>query len=119
MESTTDTEASVCTSCGACCASFRVSFYFAEALANNLPDSLVERIDDRFSCMAGTNHPEPRCMALTGRIGESVACSVYQARTGTCREVQPGDEQCLKARSRHGLSALADYPIGADIPAGI
>jgi Fe-S-cluster containining protein len=106
MEYTTDSGQSACTRCGACCASFRVSFYFAEAKANKLPDSYVERINERFSCMAGTNNPAPRCMALVGKIGESVTCSVYQARTDPCREVQPGDEQCLKARSKHGLPPL-------------
>ena len=106
MESATDTEQSPCTRCGACCASFRVSFYFAEAHANNLSDSHIERINERFSCMAGTNTAEPRCMALAGTVGESVACRVYPARPGPCREVQPGDEQCLKARSKHGLPPL-------------
>jgi Fe-S-cluster containining protein len=95
-----------CQHCGACCASYRVSFYFAEAIANNLPDSYVERINERFSCMAGTNTASPRCAALEGTIGESVACSLYLARTSPCREVQPGDEQCLKARSKHGLPPL-------------
>ena len=103
MENTTDDEASVCTRCGACCASFRVSFYFAEAKAHELPDAYIERINERFSCMAGTNAPSPRCTALTGTVGESVKCAVYGARTSTCRDLQPGDAQCLKARAKHGL----------------
>ncbi|WP_297800248.1 YkgJ family cysteine cluster protein [Arenimonas sp. GDDSR-1] len=95
-----------CTTCGACCASFRVSFYWAEGAANGLPENLTERLNDRFSCMAGTNSSAPRCVALQGRIGESAACSVYDQRSSTCREVQPGDAQCRKARLRHGLSPL-------------
>ena len=106
MVAITDHEQSPCTRCGACCASFRVSFYFAEAQANNLPDAFVERINDRYSCMAGTNQAAPRCMALTGQIGQTVACRVYPARTSTCREVQPGDARCLKARTKHGLPPL-------------
>ena len=60
-----------CTTCGACCASFRVSFYWAEGAANGLPENLTERLNDRFSCMAGTNSSAPRCVALQGRIGEA------------------------------------------------
>jgi Fe-S-cluster containining protein len=96
--------------CGACCASFRVSFYFAEAMANNLPDNTVERINERFSCMAGTNSVNPRCMALQGTVGESAICSVYAQRPSPCREVQPGDSQCVKARAKHGLPALTNTP---------
>lgn len=106
MESLTDPEPSACTRCGACCASFRVSFYFAEAHANNLSDAHIERLNDRFSCMAGTNAPAPRCNALAGTLGESVACRVYPARPSPCREVQPGDERCLTARAKHGLPPL-------------
>lgn len=97
---------SVCQSCGACCAYFRVSFYFAEAEANALPEALTERINDRYSCMAGTNENNPRCHALSGTVGEAVTCTVYPQRTSPCREVQPGDAQCLKARAKHGLPAL-------------
>jgi hypothetical protein len=93
-------------SCGACCASFRVSFYFAEAIANHLPDATVERINDRFSCMAGTNSLTPRCTALQGTVGKSAVCSVYAQRPSPCREVQPGDTHCLKARAKHDLPAL-------------
>jgi Fe-S-cluster containining protein len=93
-------------SCGACCASFRVSFYWAEAEANGLPENLTERLNDRFSCMAGTNSEAPRCAALQGTVGESAVCTAYAQRPSPCREVQPGDVQCLKARAKHGLPAL-------------
>lgn len=33
-------------------------------------------------------------------------CSVYPQRPSPCREVQPGDEKCNKARDRHGLDPL-------------
>ena len=106
MSGTPPPDVSPCQHCGACCASFRVSFYFAEAQANHLPDDYIERINERFSCMAGTNTATPRCEALAGTIGENVACRVYAARTSPCREVQPGDAQCLKARAKHSLPPL-------------
>ncbi|WIT12212.1 YkgJ family cysteine cluster protein [Paucibacter sediminis] len=88
-------------SCGACCASFRVSFYWAEA--SDLPDALTERVSPLYSCMAGTHSKAPRCAALQGEIGGAVACSVYAQRPSPCREVVAGDAKCLAARQRHGL----------------
>lgn len=95
-----------CTRCGACCAYFRVSFYWAEAIERGLPEALFEPLSPVLACMVGTNGPSPRCNALSGEIGEAVTCGVYAQRTSTCREVQPGDAQCLKARAGHGLPPL-------------
>ena len=95
-----------CLDCGACCAHFRVSFYWAEEVALGLPATLTEKVDARHSCMRGTNQPEPRCASLRGEVGRTVACEVYERRPSPCRELQPGDEKCLAARRRHGLPAL-------------
>ncbi len=96
-----------CTHCGACCAAFRVSFYWAEASALGLPERLTEQVNPWHSCMAGTNQAAPRCVALHGVVGQEVACAAYAQRPSPCREVQPGDEKCNKARARHGLTPLA------------
>lgn len=61
-----------CLRCGACCAHFRVSFYWAEAEV--IDEHLVEPLTPVYSCMRGTNQPEPRCQALTGEIGKEVGC---------------------------------------------
>ena len=103
---TTDTD-EPCQTCGACCASFRVSFYWAEAEACALPAPAVEQVNAVFACMAGTNRKAPRCDALQGVVGRQVSCSLYAQRPSPCREVQPGDDKCNSARSRHGLSALS------------
>lgn len=97
---------SPCLSCGACCASFRVSFYWAEAEALGLPEELVEMVNHHYSCMAGTNSSTPYCLALQGDIGVLVACSVYASRPSPCHEVQSGDAQCQKARQKHALPQL-------------
>ena len=97
---------SPCTRCGACCASFRVSFYWAEAEARGLPEPFYELLTPVLACMKGTNSNSPHCMALAGEVGKQVNCTVYEHRTAPCREVQPGDAQCLKARTRHRLPAL-------------
>jgi uncharacterized protein len=95
-----------CLNCGACCATFRVSFYWAESTAAGLPDRFTEQINSFYSCMAGTNQPAPRCHALQGTVGKEVACSVYEQRTSPCRELQAGDEKCNRARAKHGLPPL-------------
>jgi Fe-S-cluster containining protein len=92
-----------CTRCGACCAAFRVSFYWSDG--DRLPRGLVEKVTPVMACIAGTNGPAPRCAALQGVVGESVRCSVYELRPPVCRDVVPGDERCLEARRRHGLPA--------------
>lgn len=97
-----------CLSCGACCAFFRVSFYWAEGEA--LPNHMVEALTPVYSCMVGTNQPQPRCIALHGEIGQQVSCQVYPHRSSSCKEVQAGDAQCAKARQHHGLIPLIELP---------
>ncbi|OYU25884.1 MAG: zinc/iron-chelating domain-containing protein [Burkholderiales bacterium PBB2] len=92
---------SPCQACGACCASFRVSFYWAEAA--DLASRWVEPLTPHLSCMAGTNRKSPRCEALAGELGREVACGIYAQRPSPCREVQAGDDKCQRARAAHGL----------------
>jgi uncharacterized protein len=96
----------VCRQCGACCAAFRVSFYWAEAEQQGLPPEAVEQVTAVLACMRGTNQPQPRCHALQGDVGRAVICTHYAQRPSPCREVQPGDEKCAQARARHGLASL-------------
>jgi Fe-S-cluster containining protein len=104
-----------CVSCGACCATYRVSFYWAEAERRGLESALVEQVNPWMACMAGTQGPAPRCGALEGRVGEAATCRVYAQRPEPCRELQAGDDKCRRARERHGLPALAapTLPLGA------
>lgn len=96
-----------CMACGACCAAFRVSFYWAEAEATGLPPDMMQPLNAVMACMAGTNQASPRCAALEGKIGVRVACGTYEQRPSPCRGVDVGDEKCSKARARHGLAPLA------------
>lgn len=95
-----------CQQCGACCAYFRVSFYWAEAddaPGGAVPAQLTEAINPLMRCMRGTNSKQPRCIKLEGEVGQRVACGIYEQRSSACRELMPGDEKCLKARRHHGL----------------
>jgi len=96
-----------CQRCGACCAHYRVSFYWAEASdapGGVIPVELTEQLTPHLRCMRGTSSSAPRCTALAGEVGVSVGCSIYAQRPAVCREVMPGDPQCLKARARHGIA---------------
>jgi uncharacterized protein len=98
-----------CLSCGACCASFRVDFSVQELLSQggSVPDGLVVEVNDALCRMRGTDHTPARCAALTGHIGQQVACGIYEWRPAPCHELEAGSDACTKARRRHGLLELA------------
>lgn len=100
------TDSDICQSCGACCASFRVSFYWAEGEMLGIPEHMTAKLNDFYSCMKGTEKKPVKCVALAGNVGEKVACQIYQQRSSTCQSVNVGDEQCQKARALHGLAPL-------------
>lgn len=104
-----------CMSCGACCAWFRVSFYWAEGDDGGgaVPNALTEPLTPFLRCMRGTNDRRPRCLALEGNVGETVRCTIYAGRPSPCREfAMAGDggrpnDACDRARAHYGLSPLS------------
>lgn len=110
-----------CLTCGACCAHFRVSFYWAEAddaPGGTVPLALTEDLGPLRRCMKGTSGRQPRCAALTGEIGRAVACAIYEQRPSPCRgfAVEWADgvlhyeetdlARCTRARAAWGLPPL-------------
>lgn len=110
-----------CMTCGACCAYFRVSFYWAEADDGGgvVPVDLTEPLSLMMRNMRGTNDRTPRCVALQGEPGGCVSCGIYEQRPSPCREFTMSgengvlNEACDRARARHGLPALFQ-PVSAD-----
>jgi Fe-S-cluster containining protein len=108
-----------CLGCGACCATFRVSFYWGEAddAHGAVPADLTTPISPFLRAMVGTTTHPPRCVALDGAIGDKVGCRIYPLRSSTCREFTASwddgqhHEACDRARAGHGLPPLtpADY----------
>jgi len=96
----------ICLSCGACCAAYRVSFYWSEARELGLEEPFIEKFNSWRTCMSGTNKQSIRCRALQGVIGREVFCIVYSKRPSPCREVQQGDDKCNRARGKHGLGPV-------------
>lgn len=110
-----------CVTCGACCAYFRVSFYWAEANdgGGRVPAELTEPITPFLRAMAGTNNKTPRCSSLQGEIGGCVSCAIYEHRPTPCREFQMAGENgepndaCDRARAKYGLPPLFHPVIAA------
>jgi Fe-S-cluster containining protein len=99
----------ICTSCGVCCATFRVSFYWAETDAHpdgSVPAHLTIPITPHIVAMRGTEQRPPRCVALEGEPGQRVGCSIYPQRSSTCREFEAGDARCNEARQAFGLPLI-------------
>lgn len=73
-------EINPCMTCGACCAYFRVSFYWAEAddAGGLVPSALTEPLTPFLRCMSGTNQRQSRCAALSGDIGDAVHCTIMK-----------------------------------------
>lgn len=97
-----------CLACGACCASFRVDFavYEMQEMGGTVPTGLAVEVNGSTCRMRGTEDVPIRCVALTGKVGEQVACGIYEQRPSPCRAFEAGDYACNKARMRHGLPPL-------------
>jgi uncharacterized protein len=116
-----------CISCGACCAYFRVQFYWREAEKDHehkVPRELTVDLDDFKRVMKGTNTKHPvACVALKGKIGKRATCSIYENRPTPCRAFTASFEdgrhhkRCDEARAAHGLRPLRpdDYPFPVEV----
>ncbi|MFZ5466271.1 MAG: YkgJ family cysteine cluster protein [Pseudomonadota bacterium] len=115
----TETDDNPCLSCGACCSTFRVSFYWTEAepaAGGCVPPELTEKLNDFRAVMKGTSRPQPRCVALQGEVGGFTPCAIYENRPSPCREFlmalddPDADSACDRARERWGLPRLKPLP---------
>ncbi|MCA9962656.1 MAG: YkgJ family cysteine cluster protein [Anaerolineales bacterium] len=106
---------SICLQCGACCAYFRVAFYWGEADPNvegAVPMELTQKLDPLRMVMKGTHSRPVRCVALDGTVGQGVCCTIYESRPSPCRELQVAwvngvpSEQCDRARLAWGLKPI-------------
>ena len=104
-----------CLKCGVCCACFRASFYWTEAdevSPGGVPIELTDKLNDLMLVMKGTNQPHPRCICLSGEIGQQVFCTIYDQRSSTCRKFDASwingepNPRCDQARKTRGLAPL-------------
>jgi Fe-S-cluster containining protein len=104
-----------CLTCGACCAAFRVSFYWSESdetVTDSVPADMTYHMSPWLCAMKGTDQPHPWCIALQGNVGVSAKCAIYERRPSVCREVTPSGKtgaanaRCDRARAHWGLPPL-------------
>lgn len=104
-----------CVECGACCALYRASFYWAEVddfTPDGVPTALTRKLTPFRSCMLSTEADGLRCIALAGIIGKKVSCSIYENRSSVCRDFPPSwengerNERCDAARAVFQLKPL-------------
>ena len=76
-----------------------------ETEGGRVPPGLAEPVNASLCRLRGTDHVPARCAALTGRVGERVACGIYEWRPSPCREFEAGSDACAQARRRHRLPA--------------
>ncbi len=85
-----------CLRCGACCAYFRASFYWAEAddaTPGGVPAAMTRKLNDHRRSMIGMDGEHPRCVALQGENGLP-------------------NERCDRARAAWGLDPLTPQDWG-------
>ncbi|TGU91805.1 YkgJ family cysteine cluster protein [Mesorhizobium sp. M00.F.Ca.ET.151.01.1.1] len=90
-----------CQSCGACCS------YSAEwPRFSTEDDAQLDRIPEKHVAadLSGMRCDGVRCSALSGEVGKSTACTIYELRPDVCRACMPGDDECLMARRALGFS---------------
>jgi uncharacterized protein len=93
-----------CQACGACCGYSQNWPRFSteeDAALDLIPPALVNERGSGMRCEGD------RCAALTGKIGDATACSIYAVRPEVCRTCMPGDAECTMARRKFGLPALS------------
>ncbi|WP_246678310.1 MULTISPECIES: YkgJ family cysteine cluster protein [unclassified Mesorhizobium] len=92
-----------CQSCGACCS------YSAEwPRFSTEDDAQLDRIPEKYVAadLSGMRCDGVRCSALSGEVGKSTACTIYEMRPDVCRACMPGDDECLMARRALGFSTV-------------
>jgi Fe-S-cluster containining protein len=101
-----------CQACGACCvnpAENRRQGFRDWVEIDERDAILSRRRADKLIVYNAAGEPhmrldgEGRCVALRGRLGERVWCSVYELRPRACRRVEPGDDRCRRYRAERGI----------------
>ena len=104
-----------CRSCGACCVNLPSNraqgFMYWVEIADG--DRILRRPDLVKTLVtrdpAGVAHlrvaHDGRCLSLRGPIG-AVTCGIYRERPSPCRNVEPGDEKCLRYRAELAAAGM-------------
>ena len=104
-----------CQTCGACCCNTnenraqeyvdyvevkpRMLLFRRPELLRKL--TVINHLGERHMQLTGK---EQRCVALEGKLGQGVSCTIYQLRPASCRIVKPGSKECRRDRRERGIS---------------
>ena len=104
-----------CQSCGACCCNTnenraeeyldyvevkpRTRLFRRQELLRRL--TVLNQLGERHLKLKGA---EQRCIALEGKLGKRVSCTIYELRPASCRLVKPGSKECLRDRRERGIA---------------
>ncbi len=99
-----------CITCGACCSTYRVSYYWGE----KVPEVYYEEVSPMFRGLKNISDSSGRlrCIALEGEVGCKAICQIYESRPSPCRNFKFSYEdgkhepRCDEARAKHGLPPL-------------
>ena len=104
-----------CQTCGACCCNTNENR--AEEYVDYVevkPRMLLFRRPELLRKLTVLNHlgerhmkltgKEQRCVALEGKLGQRVSCTIYEMRPASCRIVKPGSKECRRDRRERGIS---------------
>lgn len=109
-----------CQVCGACCCNTErnvslghrsyIEVLPSDVMSQERPDLLAQltELDILDIPQMKLVNDEQRCIALAGELGSRVRCEIYPWRPAGCRLVEPGDDECLKARKLHPPQRFAD-----------
>jgi Fe-S-cluster containining protein len=99
-----------CLECGACCAYFhQVPVLITDPTPRALtwavlePEDSEDDLQDDHVRWLKREPGAGRCVALDGRVGRRVCCSVYELRPKSCREFEAGSDRCHAVRRMYGL----------------
>ncbi len=103
-----------CQSCGACCCNTdenRAEAYVdyvevtRKSALSKHPRLLrkLTVLNDKGERHMRLRGAEQRCVALEGKLGEGVSCSIYELRPSACRTVEPGSSECRRDRRERGI----------------
>ena len=93
-----------CQDCGACCAYEPLWIEVTSVEAQKIDSSMRVLGDiEAYAMKTGSDH---RCVALKGRIGKKVECSIYKDRPAACRNFSRGSDHCIYLRGVHRLGKI-------------
>ena len=92
-----------CLECGACCAKEPCWVEVSQSDFEFLDDPELVTSGDILPWSMKTKGEKFQCVALDGKVGEKVFCTIYEKRPMICRQVQRGSEICLYMLGWHKI----------------